>query len=105
MTIVDGNPLQMPADAGVIVRNHQDEFGEPMEPHPATADSAVDNKNLEQNNNKTSSMSEVPQKMKILEKRSTKTSTPEAVKEPAHTHAHRHTWHKEKEKAGASPQV
>lgn len=98
MTIVDGNPLQRTADAGVIERNHRGEFGEPMEPYLATADSAVDN-------NLTSSMSQVPQKMRILEKKPTKTFTPEVVKDPEHTHGHRHTWHKVKEKAGGSPQV
>lgn len=97
----------MPTGAGIVGRNHQGEFGEPVEPPAPTADSAVDNKNLEQNNNKTSSTSEVPQKMKRLEKQPTKTSTPEVVKEPAHTRSHRHRWHKEKEKekAGAPPQV
>ena len=108
MSIVDGNPLQMSTGAGIVERNHQDEFGEPVEPHELTADSAVDNKNLEQSSNTTtSSTSEVPQKMKSSEKQPTKASTPEAVKEPSHTRAHRHMWHKEneREKAGAPPQV
>lgn len=97
----------MPTGAGIVERNRQGEYGEPVEPHAPTPDSDVDNKNLEQNNNnnKTSSTSEVPQKMKSLEKQPTKSSTPEAVKESAHTRSPRHMWRKEKEKAGASPQV
>lgn len=97
----------MPTGAGIVERNRQGEYGEPVEPRAPTPDSDVDNKNLEQNNNnnKTSSTSEVPQKMKSLEKQPTKSSTPEAVKESAHTRSPRHMWRKEKEKAGASPQV
>lgn len=91
----------MPTGAGIVERNRQGEYGEPVEPHAPTADSDVDNKNLEQNINKTSSTSEVPQKMK----QTTKSSTPEAVKESAHTRSPRHMWRKDKEKAGAPPQV